>query len=251
METKRTLIHHRALKDLFSFQRFRKNERMFPEFFHAAEGDLCWDTTDTSQPLLYMYHPDILGRPLKKKAVHNGIETGTLLPLETLFQTDPKARFIIELKSGKGSVTKALKELNSLLQKYNIRHTIIDAFSVRFLKIAKKLCPGAQTSLHTKMVWGDKILETAFQLPFIKLHQLTDLNFIDIITVSYSSSLARLMGDDINTCFGKVYEHNKSLNLGAIKTIPLLERAKNSRAQAIYLRSRQVIDACLGKGTRI
>jgi len=73
------------------------------------------------------------------------------------------------------------------------------------------------------------------------LHNLNSLDFIDYITLSYTTTHANLFNLDVDKTYTEVYNASKGLNLGSIKSMESFDKALNSKTEYIYLRSKTVL----------
>lgn len=241
MHTK-IFVHHRALNTKENFLNYLNEiNSVKDENIYAAEGDLCW-FIHNGKPIIYIYHPTLTGNPLKEDEILNLYKKDLLFTLEDLFKINSETHFVLELKSGTGSTYEAFQEINRLIQQYNVKNFIVDAFSYNYLKLIKEINPNIKTSLHTKFIYSNFILETTYEKPFIKLHKVQDLPAADIFTLSYKTSLMNIFNLDIDTYLNKVFKHGKTINFGAVKSVPALQKILKSNVNHIYLRSKEVLN---------
>lgn len=239
--SKKILVHHRALNSKENFLNYLDDiQSKNDSNEYAAEGDLCWITIN-NKPIIYIYHPDLSGNPLAEADILSLYDQGLLFTLENLFTINSTTNFVLELKSGLGDTYKAFEEINRILKAYDIQNFIIDTFSYDYLKLIKKINPEIQTSLHTKFIYKQYVLETTYQKPFIKIHTIKNLKEVDIFTLSYKTSFMNIFNLDIDTYLSEVYKHGKTINFGAVKSIKALNKVLNSQASHIYLRSKEVL----------
>ena len=228
-------MHHRALNTQKAFEEFvslsEKSEQTL-----AGEGDICWAYIDGTY-VIYIHHPDVQGKSLSDEKIKELLAKEKLFTLEKLFTINSSVNFILELKTGTGEIEGFFKEFKNILEKFDVRSVIVDAFSVAQLRGLKTYIPDIQTSMHTKFVFGKYVLESTFEKPYLKLHKLYDLDCIDYITLSYTTTHVNLLSLDIDKSFREVFLSNKQLNLGSIKSLDALKKAVYSKAEYIYLRS--------------
>lgn len=202
----------------------------------AAEGDICWAYIDGTY-IIYIHHPDVQGNSLSDANLKELLLNDELFTLEKLFCIDSSVNFILELKTGRGEIEGFFKEFKKILKKFDVKNLVVDSFSVEQLRGLKVVIPEIKTSMHTKLVLGKYVLETTFEKPYIKVHNLYSLDFIDYITISYTTTHVNLFHLNIDKSFSHVYKSNKHLSLGSIKSLDALEKAITSKAEYIYLRS--------------
>jgi len=236
--TNKIFVYHRAINSESNYDEFLQTSKSINHAI-AAEGDLCW-TTINNKSLIYIYHPDLSGKSISKEKLSELYNSNNLLTIEKIFSMDSKKNFILELKDGDDDIESFLTELKLIIAKYSVKNILVDAFSVEYLKKVKDIIPEVKTSLHTKMISGKNVLETTYQFPYIKFHNLYDLNFIDYITISYSTTHVNLFDLNIDSTYRHVYQSNKKLNLGSIKNIEAFDKAMKSKVEYIYLRSKEV-----------
>ena len=233
-------VYHRALNTEKAFNEFITRNKD-SDYTLAAEGDVCWAYID-EKFVIYIHHPDVQGKSLSNEKIVELLAKDELLTLDKLFSISSDINFILELKTGNGKIEDFLVAFAQTLEQYNVSHVIVDAFSIEQLKALKLAIPNIQTSLHTKFLAGKYVLESTFEKPYLRLHNLYDLDFIDYITISYTTTHTNLCNLDINRTYEHVYKSNKRLNLGSIKSTDALKKALTSKAQYIYLRSKEVLD---------
>ncbi len=205
----------------------------------AAEGDVCWAYIDGTY-VIYIHHPDVQGKSLSNETITDLLAKDELLTLEKLFSINSSVNFILELKTGNGDIDDFFKEFKKILEKFDVKTVVVDAFSVEQLRGLKAVMPEMKTSLHTKLVLGKYVLESTFEKPYIRVHNLYDLNFIDYITISYTTTHVNLFNLDIDTSYKNVFASNKHLSLGSVKSLDSFKKVMNSKAEYIYLRSDDV-----------
>lgn len=233
-------VYHRALNSELAFKEFLQKQKNSKERL-VAEGDICWTYLD-GKFITYIHHPDIHGKSLSDETIRELLAEDKLFTLEKLFEIDSSADFILELKTGRGDIEQFFTHFAHILKTYSVNNALVDAFSVEQLKKLKKIMPEIQTSLHTKFIFGKYVAETTFEKPYFRMHKLTDLDFINTITISYTTTHVKLFHLDIDSSYKSVYNSNKNLNLGSIKSLNSLERALDSHANYIYLRSNEVLN---------
>ncbi len=236
--TTKKFVHHRALNSEKAFKEFLSLSKVSQEIL-VAEGDICWAYIEGSYAI-YMHHPDLLGRPLSDSRVKELQAEGKLFSLENLFEINASVHFIIELKTGSGELKGFFMEFQRIVKKFNVKNLLVDSFSVEQLRQLKAIAPEMKTSLHTKSIFKRYVLESSFEKPYFKLHNLYKLDFIDYITLSYATTHVNLYKLDIDDAYKEVYASQKKLNLGSIKSYDALQKACNSKAKYIYLRSNRV-----------
>jgi len=235
------LVHHRAINTIQSFETFLEKTNKYSNLKQAAEGDLCWTTID-GEPLIYIHHPDLLGKSLEDHQVKKLYKHNKLLTLEKIFQINSQCNFVLELKNGTGNQTKALKKIIEIINKYAAKNILIDAFNLQQLNDLKTLDKTIKTSLHTKFLFNSYVLETTYQSPFINIHNCSNIPNIDYITLSFASSHINLLNLDIDNALKNFYSCNKKINFGAIKTVKMLDKASKSNVNYLYMRSNKVLN---------
>lgn len=239
-QKEKKFVYHRALNSEEAFRDFLQKQKQSKHTL-VAEGDICWSEID-GEFITYIHHPDIHGKSLSDEKIVQLLKKDELFTLEKLFTIESGVNFILELKTGRGNIEKFFTHFSNILQQYGVENVLIDAFSIEQLRILKKIMPKVQTSLHTKFIFGKYVAETTFEKPYFRMHKLHDLYFIDTITISYTTTHVKILNLDIDKAYKSVYEAQKSLNLGAVKSLDSFEKALNSHANYIYLRSKEVID---------
>ena len=239
------------LKDKkFVYHRALNTEKAFKEFVSrngdskctlSAEGDVCWAYIDSAF-VIYIHHPDVQGKSLTNEKIVELLAKDELLTLDKLFSINSDVNFILELKTGNGKIEDFFIAFRETLERHNVSHAIVDAFSIEQLRALKYAMPNIKTSLHTKFVMGEYVLETTFEKPYVRMHNLYDLDFIDYITISYTTTHTNLFNLDIDKTYAHVYKANKGLNLGSIKSMESFDKAIHSKTQYIYLRSKEVVN---------
>lgn len=202
----------------------------------AAEGDICWAYIDDSY-LIYIHHPDAQGNSLSNTSLKELQTKDELFTLEKLFTINSTVYFILELKTGTGKIEGFYIEFKRILEKFDVKNLVVDAFSVEQLRGLKATVPEIKTSMHTKLVLGKYILESTFEKPYLRVHNLYELDFIDYITISYSTTHVNLFNLDIDSAYREIFVSNKHLSLGSVKSLDSLKKAVASKAEYIYLRS--------------
>ena len=232
-------VYHRALNTESAFRDFVKlNEAS--KYVLAAEGDVCWAYINNAF-VIYIHHPDVQGKSLSNEKIAELLAKDELLTLDKLFTINSDVNFILELKTGNGNLEDFFVAFRETLERHDVQNAIVDAFSVEQLKALKKVMPALKTSLHTKFVMGEYVLETTFEKPYVRLHNLYDLDFIDYITISYTTTHVNLFNIDVDNSYQHIYNSNKRLNLGSIKSIEAFDKAIHSQTNYIYLRSSDVL----------
>jgi len=239
MKTKK-YVYHRALNTEAAFREFltlAKNS----EYSLAAEGDVCWAYINDAF-VIYIHHPDVQGKSLSNETIVELLQKDELLTLDKLFSINADTNFILELKTGNGDLDAFFVAFRETLERYKVQNAIVDAFSVEQLKALKKAMPEIKTSLHTKFLMGKYVLETTFEKPYVRLHNIYDMDYIDYFTISYGTTHVNLFNLDIDKAYSHIYKADKKLNLGAIKNMENFDKAINSQTQYIYLRSKEVLN---------
>lgn len=233
-------VYHRALNTEVAFREFLAlNEES--TYTLSAEGDVCWAYIN-DEFVIYIHHPDVQGKSLSNETIVELLKKDELLTLDKLFSINSDINFILELKTGNGVLEDFFHAFRAILEKHNVQNAIVDAFSVEQLKALKKAMPKIKTSLHTKFVMGDYVLETTFEKPYLRIHNLNNLDFIDFITISYTTTHVNLFNLDIDKSYSNIYASGKKLNLGSIKSMEAFDKAINSQTNYIYLRSSEVLE---------
>ena len=232
-------VYHRALNTQVAFREFLElNEES--KYTLSAEGDVCWAYIN-DEFVIYIHHPDVQGKSLSNETIVELLKKDELLTLDKLFSINSDINFILELKTGNGVLEDFFHAFRVILEKHSVQNAIVDAFSVEQLKALKKAMPEIKTSLHTKFVMGDYVLETTFEKPYLRMHNLNDLDFIDYVTISYTTTHVNLFNLDIDKTYSNIYAAGKKLNLGSIKSMEAFDKAINSQTNYIYLRSSEVL----------
>jgi len=233
-------VYHRALNTEDAFREFLSLNAESNATL-SAEGDICWAYINNAF-VIYIHHPDVQGKSLSNEQISELLAKDELFTLEKLLSMDSEINFILELKTGNGVLEDFFKAFKSTLQKYKVKNAVVDAFSVEQLKELKKVMPEIQTSLHTKFVMGKYVLETTFEKPYLRLHNLYDLDFIDYITISYTTTHVNLFNIDIDSSYHHIFQSNKKLSLGSVKSLEVFDKVINSKTEYIYLRSKEVLN---------
>jgi len=231
-------VYHRALNTEVAFREFLDINAK-SEYTLAAEGDVCWAYIDF-RFIIYIHHPDVQGKSLSNERIVELLEKDELLTLDKLFSINSEINFILELKTGTGNLDDFFVAFKEVLEKYNVKNTLVDAFSARQLETLKKVIPEIKTSLHAKFLMGKYVLETSFESPYLKVHNIYDMEYIDYFTISYTTTHVNLLNLDVDSSYIEVYKAGKKLNLGSIKSMEALDKALNSQTEYIYLRSSHV-----------
>lgn len=230
------LVHHRALNALATLQNIAKISLQYPNFTHIAEGDICWHFSKGRQDI-YFRHPKYLIDNLSSKEIDEQKEKGKLFTLEDFLTNTPNnLNFIIELKTGKGDKLSAFKKLTGMLQETLKNRFWLDGFSVKQLSLIKKCDCTTPTSLHTKLIVGKRILETTPEIFPLNFHDVTKLEIVDIITLSYNTSVFAHHKSVTALEQGcvELFKAQKSLVLGGLKTPAMFNIAMQSSAKAGY-----------------
>ena len=238
---KKKFVYHRALNTEVAFKEFLAKNEASP-YTLAAEGDVCWAYIDESF-VIYIHHPDVQGKSLSNETVAELLKEDKLFTLEKLFSINSDVNFILELKTGNGDITAFFEVFKETLKRYNVQNVIVDAFSVEQLKGLKKVMPSIKTSLHTKFLIGKYVLETTYQKPYVRVHNIYNMDYIDYFTISYKTTHVNWFNLNINSAYSHIFQAKKSLNLGAIKTMEAFEKAVHSKVEYIYLRSNSVLQS--------
>jgi len=232
-------VYHRALNTERAFREFlARNEAS--HYTLAAEGDVCWAYIE-NRFVIYIHHPDAQGKSLSNKKVIELLQKGELFTLEKLFSINSDVNFILELKTGNGEIDGFFEVFKETLQRYGVKNAIVDAFSAQQLKGLKKVMPEIKTSLHTKFLLGSYVLESTFEQPYLRLHNIDHMKYIDYFTISYKTTHVNLLNLNIDDSYASVYKLGKKVNLGAIKSLEAFEKALESQTEYIYLRSPEVL----------
>lgn len=238
--TCKKFVYHRALNTQAAFKKFLALNAHSKHAL-AAEGDVCWAYID-SKFIIYIHHPDVQGKSLSNEKISALLAKDELLTLEKLFSINSDINFILELKTGNGKIEDFFIAFRAVLEKYNVQNAIVDAFSVEQLKGLKKAMPNIKTSLHTKFLLGKYVLETTFEKPYIRVHNIYSMDYIDYFTISYTTTHVNLFNLDIDKSYSHIFHAKKRLNLGSIKSMEAFYKALNSQAEYIYLRSTEVLE---------
>jgi len=233
-------VYHRALNTEMAFREFltlAKNS----EYSLAAEGDVCWAYIN-NEFVIYIHHPDVQGKSLSNETIVELLQKDELLTLDKLFSINADSNFILELKTGNGDLNDFFVAFRATLERHNVQNAIVDAFSAEQLKALKVAMPEIKTSLHTKFLMGKYVLETTFEKPYVRLHNIYEMDYIDYFTISYGTTHVNLFNLDIDKSYSHIYAAKKMLNLGAIKNMEAFDKAINSQTQYIYLRSKEVLN---------
>jgi len=231
-------VYHRALNSEVAFREFVALSKA-SDYSLAAEGDLCWTYID-GEFVIYLHHPDAQGKALSNEKVKELFASNELFTLEKLFHINSEVNFILELKTGDGTIEEFCLAFEKTLKKYNVKNVLVDAFSVEQLRALKKIMPTIKTSLHTKFVFSKYVLESTFEKPYIRIHNLYNLDFIDYVTISYTTTHVNLFNLKIDESYKHIFLSGKKLNLGSIKSVEAFDKMMNSQVEYAYLRSSYV-----------
>jgi len=231
-------VYHRALNTQVAFKEFLELN-IDTQYALSAEGDVCWAYID-SEFIIYIHHPDVQGKSLSNETIVELLKKDELFTLDKLFSINSSINFILELKTGNGNLEDFFVSFRAVLEKYDVKNALVDAFSVEQLKTLKKIMPDIKTSLHTKFLMGKYVLETTFEAPYMRVHNIYDMDYVDYFTISYTTTHVNLFNLDVDSSYEEIYKAKKRLNLGSIKSMEALDKALNSQAEYIYLRSSQV-----------
>ncbi len=231
-------VYHRALNTEEAFKKFIALNAE-SEYTLAAEGDVCWAYINGAY-VIYIHHPDVQGKSLSNETISELLAKDELLTLEKLFSINASVNFILELKTGNGDIEGFFREFKKILEKFDVHNAVVDAFSVEQLRGLKAVMPEIKTSLHTKFVLGKYVLETTFEKPYLRVHNLYNLDFIDFVTISYTTTHVNLFNLDIDSSYKDIFSSNKHLSLGSVKSLESFKKVMASKAEYIYLRSDDV-----------
>ena len=230
-------VHHRALNSREKYEAELQTIDDRADLTHVFEGDICWNILDGRNDF-YFRHPTLLWDSLSASSIDQQRENGSLFELRDLIDiADPRLRFIIELKVGKGDVREAMKRLTGILQDGLKDRFWLDGFSTRLMRYVKDADPSVPTSIHTKWVTSSRVTRTAPELFPFSLPRMEKLDQIDIVTATYKTSPARLFrpfGATIDSAFHGVQKAGKALVLGGVSKPEYFELAHNSIARAGY-----------------
>jgi hypothetical protein len=233
-------VYHRALNSKLAFENFlQKNAAS--NYTLAAEGDICWAYID-GEFVIYIHHPDVQGKSLSNEHIKELLAKDELFTLEKLLSINSDVHFIFELKTGNGDLDAFLAVFRASLEHFDVQNAIVDAFSLEQLKALKKAMPHIKTSLHTKFLFGNYVLESTFERPYLRVHKIAEMDSVDYFTLSFTTTHVNFLGLDIDTSYKEIYKAEKKLNLGAIKNMVAFKRAVESNAEYIYLRSSEVLE---------
>jgi hypothetical protein len=235
---KKKFVYHRALNTEAAFREFLVLNAK-SDYTLAAEGDVCWAYIDGAF-VIYIHHPDVQGKSLSNARVIELLQEDKLLTLDKLFSINADSNFILELKTGNGDLGGFFVAFREILERHNVQNVIVDAFSVEQLKALKLAMPEIKTSLHTKFLISEYVLETTFEKPYIRLHNIYDMDYIDYFTISYGTTHVNLFNLSVDNSYSHIYKAGKKLNLGAIKNMEAFDKAIHSQTEYIYLRSKTV-----------
>lgn len=236
--SEKKFVYHRALNTKEAFESFVQKTQSSP-YTLVAEGDVCWAYIDNSF-VIYIHHPDIQGKALSNDEVKLLLKEDKLFTLEKLFRINSDVHFILELKTGNGNLDDFLVEFKAILERYSVKNVLVDAFSAEQLKALKSVMPDIKTSLHTKFLMGNYVLETTFEKPYVRVHKISDMDYIDYFTISYTTTHVNLFNLDIDSSYDAIFRAKKHLNLGAIKSMDSLVKSLHANVTYIYLRSTEV-----------
>lgn len=227
-------VHHRKLNSLQSLQSVYSQLDVYPQFHHIVEGDLCWYFSG-KRKYLYFWHPRFLVDKLNARQLDEARENKKIFFIEDLFtHFDPRIRYIIELKTGIGDPDEVFAKLASDLLNGLQNNFWVDAFSLNYLKKLKNIDNSIPTSLHTKVVLSNLVLKSAVEFPPLNLHRISTLDFVDIITLSYNTSISNFLPIQIDDLCKCISQSGKKLVLGGLNTVQMFEAAKSSFAIAGY-----------------
>lgn len=233
-------VYHRALNSESAFREFLDLNAK-SKYVLAAEGDVCWACIN-DEFIIYIHHPDVQGKSLSNETILELLKKDELFTLDKLFSMDSDINFILELKTGNGNLNDFFMVFRETLEKYDVQNALVDAFSVEQLKALKIVMPNIKTSLHTKFLMGKYVAETTFEKPYFRMHNINNLEFIDYFTISYTTTHVNLFNLDVDKSYSEIYKASKKLNLGSIKSMDSFEKAIDSKAEYIYLRSKEVLN---------
>ncbi len=188
---KSALVHHRKLNSRNGLEDGLRASGSLPDLHHVVEGDLCWDFTQ-GRELLYFHHPDLLLDTGSSEALEKANSERKLWTLEAALAPEwDDLFFIVELKTGRGSREAAVKKALGLLEAARPGRYWVDTFSLRDLRLVKRLSPDTCTSLHTKILAGRILLKTALEFPPLSFRSVASLADVDVVTVTYKTSPQR------------------------------------------------------------
>ncbi len=233
-------IHHGYLNNIEYLKSLLTHCGKYSDFVEIAEGDVCWLEEDGKVNLVMM-HPKIFNNLPSIAEFKDAIQRKKLITLDEILELDlTRIILILELKNGYGNLNLVIKSLVNKLEKKISGRYWIDAFSPNILKIVKKYGPNVATSLHTRLgVYGQYVVRTTFDFPYISFLNIYKLSFVDTITISYKYSPAKIfkiINNDINFVNRHVVLSGKNLIFGGVDDFETFSKIKETNAIAAYLK---------------
>ncbi len=233
------VVHHRKLNTPEGLDSVLPALEAYPEYLHAAEGDLCWSISD-DEVLLYMHHPDRVYDTLSPSELARAASEGELWTLEAAL--DERYRdllFVVELKTGRGPRARAIAAAVDLLQRRRPGRFWFDTFTLADNRAIKAADPDVATSLHTKALSSKRVLETAPTPLRVSYPRLDTLASTDILTLTYKTSPQRLFGwagASLQTTVRQVHGAGKIVVCGGVGTPRMFEEVCTAGARGAYIK---------------
>jgi hypothetical protein len=223
-------IHHRALNSRPSLEEGLRLVAAHPARTHILEGDLCWDFSPGNETF-YFRHPSYVVDTLSPAQIRASLDRGTLLGLDDLDAVGATpAYMVLELKVGRGDMRAALGKLIRTLEDRLSGRYWIDGFSLSMLDYVKSIHSGASVTLHTELVYRQRVLVGAPEWPPARLKRLSALRYVDGIAIRRRGS---------NTFMARacrnVHDANKVLIVSRLHTLDQFESSKRWGAKAGYI----------------
>lgn len=233
-------IHHRVLNDIRLLENMKSQRTEQDGFTEIAEGDLCWYVDGKNVTAVFI-HPIGLNAIPSYESIKRREEKGAIVRLKDILERRfDGIPFVVELKTGAGSTTRALEYILAELETHARGRYWVDSFSPSLLAEVKMISPGTPTSLHTRLgVYGPLFVRTSFDVPPIGFRSLSALSQADAITVTYKYSPARFLkslGATIDNIHAHVAKYGKRLVMGGVETREIFAEVQRSSAVAAYVK---------------
>ncbi len=233
------VVHHRKLNSQEGLEGILPALDAYPEYLHVAEGDLCW-AQDGDDLLLYMHHPDAVYDTLSPAQLRERADAGELWTLERALDARYDGLlFVVELKTGRGSRDAAIQAAVQQLQARRPGRYWFDTFAIADTVAIKDADPAAITSLHTKILSGSRVLETAPSPVRVRWAALGQLGATDLLTVTYKTSPQRLFawaGASLAKTVEAVERHDKRVVCGGVATPAMFSEVQRAGARGAYIK---------------
>jgi len=230
-------VHHRAMNTAARLTDAMAAAKSRPDLIHVVEGDLCWHQSG-SQCLFYFHHPAVLTDRLPKHVIDRRRAEGRLHLLEDVLDSaTPSMRYVFELKVGDGDPAVAIRALVDRLEDALPGRYWIDAFALEHLALVKHANPAAPTSLHSRLMLGRWVLQSAPKRRPLSIHHADQLPHVDALTLTYkymAYQMLRAREVAKPPWLPMVPSPRRPIVIGSVPSVEVFDLARRSGAVGCY-----------------